>query len=612
MSEKVIITRSKIDDLANVIGGKTDVGIPLTLNQMSSEVEKLIHKPLLLSLSNINTSAPVSGIYTPTSINTTNYITTDTTYYIIVEGTTTCTRNSTVDSFYYEGFFTTPSNTTDVVTIPLSMVQVISGNGSAHSQSISLGVNKVYIVHVSDQGASTCTSNLSIRYYSVKNITTNGMHDVKDYYTANVDIQGQVKELVVTPGLVQQVFNIYNEQDEENLKGSNNGIGSESMNNYWSSSNSLNFNNIPNGTAIILSGTFQAKYSNTATDTETITDAYFEFNEGQGTLITEKFIISIKPPNKIKFRYIGSQNCSAINWTINKLCKIQNYDCYNPVTVNPMENILENFIQKNSSITSFYNSNYTKIRPYAFACLNQLSYVELPNCSIIESSAFYSCTRLTSVSILNCIEVGDGAFAQCYSLTNINLPNCTIVGVDAFYNNIHLSLISLPNCLEIRDTAFYYCSNLTTLDLPKCQTISVSGFYACSSLVSVSLPGCKYLEKTAFARCNTLTSIYLPELTYLAQGVFSSCINLSTASFPKCSYLSSSCFQLCYNLLSLYLMSTSVVKLSQSNAFTSTPISNYTGSTNGVYGSIYVPSSLLTQYQSATNWTYYSSRLVGI
>ena len=305
MSEKVVITRSKIDDLANVIGGKTDVGVPLTLDQMSSEVGKLTHKPLLLSLSNISTGAPVQGAYTPTSINTTDYITTDTMYYIIVEGTTTCTRTSTVDSFYYEGPFTTPSNTTDVVTIPLSTVQVISGSGSAHSQSIRLGVSKVNIVYVNDQGASTCTSNLSISYYPVKNITTNGEHDVKDYYAANVDVQGQAKELVVTPGASEQIFNIYNEQqEEESLKGSNNGIGSESTNNYWTSSNDFNFNNLPNDTTIILSGTFQAKYNNTITDTETITDAYFVFIEGQGTLITEKFMISIKPPNQIKFRYI--------------------------------------------------------------------------------------------------------------------------------------------------------------------------------------------------------------------------------------------------------------------------------------------------------------------
>jgi hypothetical protein len=48
-----------------------------------------------------------------------------------------------------------------------------------------------------------------------------------------------------------------------------------------------------------------------------------------------------------------------------------------------------------------------------------------------------------------------------------------------------------------------------------------------------------------------------------------------------------------------------------SNAFASTPIGGYSTST-GTYGSIYVPASLLTSYQTATNWTYFSSRFVGV
>jgi hypothetical protein len=58
-------------------------------------------------------------------------------------------------------------------------------------------------------------------------------------------------------------------------------------------------------------------------------------------------------------------------------------------------------------------------------------------------------------------------------------------------------------------------------------------------------------------------------------------------------------------------MGSSVCKLSHSNAFTSTPIGGYSASA-GTYGSIYVPASLLTAYKTATNWTYFSSRFVGV
>lgn len=35
-------------------------------------------------------------------------------------------------------------------------------------------------------------------------------------------------------------------------------------------------------------------------------------------------------------------------------------------------------------------------------------------------------------------------------------------------------------------------------------------------------------------------------------------------------------------------------------------------STGGIYGSIYVPASLLASYKTATNWITYSSRFVGV
>ena len=58
-------------------------------------------------------------------------------------------------------------------------------------------------------------------------------------------------------------------------------------------------------------------------------------------------------------------------------------------------------------------------------------------------------------------------------------------------------------------------------------------------------------------------------------------------------------------------MSPSVASLARSNAFSSTPIAGYSAST-GQVGSIYVPASLLASYQAATNWTYFSSRFVGV
>ena len=55
----------------------------------------------------------------------------------------------------------------------------------------------------------------------------------------------------------------------------------------------------------------------------------------------------------------------------------------------------------------------------------------------------------------------------------------------------------------------------------------------------------------------------------------------------------------------------SVPTLGGSSAFASTPIGGYSYATSA-YGSIYVPSSLLTEFQTTTNWNYFSSRMVGV
>ena len=72
------------------------------------------------------------------------------------------------------------------------------------------------------------------------------------------------------------------------------------------------------------------------------------------------------------------------------------------------------------------------------------------------------------------------------------------------------------------------------------------------------------------------------------------------------------CFMRCYNLLSLYLLGSSVVSVANINVFSSTPMSNYTTSTGGVYGKIYVPSSLYNSYITAATWRTISARIVSV
>ena len=110
----------------------------------------------------------------------------------------------------------------------------------------------------------------------------------------------------------------------------------------------------------------------------------------------------------------------------------------------------------------------------------------------------------------------------------------------------------------------------------------------------------------AFTSCK-LTAINAPNAVWISASAFLGCSKLSEASFPKCELLGGSAFRSCSSLMSLYFLGSSIPAMNNSNTFISTPMSasTYTGS----FGSIYVPASLVDSYKTATNWSYYSSRI---
>ena len=208
----------------------------------------------------------------------------------------------------------------------------------------------------------------------------------------------------------------------------------------------------------------------------------------------------------------------------------------------------------------------------------------------------------------NCGDINDlldGTLTVCINSA------CTNIGVGAFYYCNSLTTVSFPACTTIGGDAFFYCSSLTSVSFPACTSIGSNAFYCCSNLTTASFPACTTIGCYAFFYCYSLTSVSFPACTSIGSNAFYDCSNLTTASFPVCTSIGSYAFRDCYNLKSLYLLGSSVCKLSNSNAFTSTPIGGYSKSA-GTYGSIYVPASLLTSYQTATNWTYFSSRFVGV
>lgn len=242
---------------------------------------------------------------------------------------------------------------------------------------------------------------------------------------------------------------------------------------------------------------------------------------------------------------------------------------------------------------------------YAFRSCSKLITASFPTCTSINAYAFASCSKLITVSFPKCITISTDAFASCSKLTEASFPACTIIGGYAFYCCQSLTNINFPACTTISNNAFHSCSKLTEVSFPMCTTIASQAFYYCYSLTTVNFPNCTSIGYSAFLSCKSLADINFPTCTIIKDNAFAYCSKLTEASFPKCASIGGYAFTSCKSLKSIYLMNSSMCTLDTSKVFYSAGITSSTGS-------IFVPTSLVDAYKTATNWTYFSSRIYGV
>lgn len=264
-----------------------------------------------------------------------------------------------------------------------------------------------------------------------------------------------------------------------------------------------------------------------------------------------------------------------------------------------------------------------------FKTCSNLSCISVPNVKKIGIDAFASCSSLTGLSLSQCLTIGISAFTSCVSLTEINLPACTVIDSSAFYNCYNVSKISIPNCTSLRSCALfgitydelivpklkriynYCCGNPEFISADACRTVDAYGLLGATSLKSIYMPLLQNLGEEAFYNCVSLEE--LPDLDS-AGGVpshaFAYCVKIKSARFFNTTYFNQGAFWDCKALESLYVRCTSVPTMQYSNVLGNTPMqySSYIGK----FGSIFVPASVVDAYKSATNWVYYSDRIVAL
>ena len=109
----------------------------------------------------------------------------------------------------------------------------------------------------------------------------------------------------------------------------------------------------------------------------------------------------------------------------------------------------------------------------------------------------------------------------------------------------------------------------------------------------------------AFQACSALTTASFQAATSIGNYAFQACSALTTVNFPAVTRISSDAFQACSKLTTLILRSGTMATLSNTSAFSNTPIASGTGY-------IYVPAALVDTYKAATNWTTYANQIRAI
>lgn len=180
--------------------------------------------------------------------------------------------------------------------------------------------------------------------------------------------------------------------------------------------------------------------------------------------------------------------------------------------------------------------------------------------------------------------------------------------IDLLGDEIVLAKLIERSLTEINDdvltlvgyTPFYYNKTITSVNLPNVTTL-YAGFEQCKSLISVNLPNLTNIVSKCFYACQALTDVNIPKAKSILGNTFYYCKVLVLLDLPQVTSISSSAFDRCSELKTLILRSETLCTLSNTNAFSNTPIAS--GS-----GYIYVPRALIDTYKSATNWSTYAAQ----
>ena len=244
-------------------------------------------------------------------------------------------------------------------------------------------------------------------------------------------------------------------------------------------------------------------------------------------------ITSVKIPDSVvEIQHYAFQQCILLtNVTIPNSVVTISYNAFEGCTSlanitlpDSVQTIGDNAFQNCTALTSFIVPNsVSSIGRRAFDGCTSLSYNVYDNAYYLGSqdNPYYALLLATSTDITSCVTHADtkiicgGAFYECTNLTDVTIVD-EVKGIGNY--------------------AFHGCSAIPTIVLP--SNLKFMGNYVfqkCAALESIVIPeGIKKLNDYSFAGCESLASIVLPEgLTAIGGYVFRDCISLTSITIPQ-------------------------------------------------------------------------------
>jgi len=235
-----------------------------------------------------------------------------------------------------------------------------------------------------------------------------------------------------------------------------------------------------------------------------------------------------------------------------------------------------------------------------------LKYVSVPvEVQSVGETAFYTNYSLVGFTFLPGMQLNTNSIFLGNRFKNIVIPN----GITSIANNVFqiaycLESVTLPNGLtKIGNNVFRDVYTLKSINIP--SGVTSIGEYAFNSCMiqNINLPsGITTINKYTFATCTALVSVEIPSnVTSIKEGAFSNCCKLTKITIPSLvTSIDTKAFNNCFGFKEIHLLPTTPPTLGNTSAFTL--ISDCI---------MYVPysedHSILTAYQTATNWSSFVS-----